>query len=393
MRFFVEPEFFFPYRGFEWVRVLSPGGMITLFVIQAIAGALIGLRRTSRVAAAVFFLVFTYVELIDVTNYLNHYYLVSLLALLLALTPTGPEVRRWSVWIFRFQVGVVYTFAALAKATPDWVLHAQPMNIWMSARTETWLIGPFLGSWWVALVMGWAGFLNDLLAPWLLSWRRTRLPMYVVVVVFHLFTSIFFEIGVFPILMIVCATLFFDPAWTRVGGARRALRRPGSVERARVGLKSRAVRPAVLALLGLYCLLQLATPARWLVYGGDVNWHEQGMRWAWKVMCREKNGSITYHVTEPDGRERVVFPTQILTDHQAREFSGQPDMIVQLGQHIGRTNGPGTEVRVDALVSLNGRRAAQLIDPTVDLMGIELSWVPATWILPHPEGPPIRLQR
>ncbi|MFT6400258.1 MAG: hypothetical protein ACJAYU_005029, partial [Bradymonadia bacterium] len=115
-RFFVEPEFFFPYRGFEWVRVLSPNGMTALYVVQAIAGALVAVPKTSRAAAAVFFAAFTYVELIDVTNYLNHYYLVSLLAFLLVVIPTGPDVPRWAVWVLRLQVGVVYTFGALAKA-------------------------------------------------------------------------------------------------------------------------------------------------------------------------------------------------------------------------------------------------------------------------------------
>jgi hypothetical protein len=263
----------------------------------------------------------------------------------------------------------------------------------MSARTETWLIGPLLGSWWIALVMGWAGFLNDLLAPWLLSWRRTRLPMFLIVAVFHLFTAIFFEIGIFPILMIACATLFFDPGWMRLGRVKRVTHSPDTQEGLRVGFKGRPARPILIVLLGFYCLVQVAVPSRWLLYGGDVNWHEEGMRWAWKVMCREKNGSITYRVTEPNGRQRLVFPTQILTDHQAREFSGQPDMIVQLGQHIGRTNGPGVEVHVDALVSLNGRRAELLIDPAIDLMTVELGLARSLWIMPGPQTPPIRLQR
>ncbi len=392
-RFFVQPEFFFPYRGAEWARVLSSEGMTALFVVQAVSGALIGWSRTSRVASAVFFAAFTYVELVDVTNYLNHYYLVSLLSLLLAAVPTGPTIPRWAVWILRFQVGVVYTFAALAKATPDWLVHAQPMNIWMSARTETWLIGPLLGSWWVALLMGWAGFLNDLLAPWLLSWRRTRVPMYLVILVFHVFTAVFFEIGIFPFLMVGCATLFFEPGWVRAVRARLGARAPSTPDGLRTGLKPRPAPALLIALLGLYAFVQVAVPARWLVYGGDVNWHEQGMRWAWKVMCREKNGSVTYHVTESDGREQLVFPTQILTDHQAREFSGQPDMIVQLGQYIGRNAGPGAEVRVEALVSLNGRRAEPLIDTTVDLMTIDLGVGRAEWILPAPSGLPVRIER
>ena len=76
-------------------------------------------------------------------------------------------------------------------------------------------------------------------------------------------------------------------------------------------------------------------------------------------------------------------------------MSGQPDLIVQLGQHIAwdfRRKGFGdVEVRVDAIVSLNGRRPARLIDPNVDLSRIQPGWQPATWIEPMPDEPPIQL--
>jgi vitamin K-dependent gamma-carboxylase len=48
----------------------------------------------TRSPAALFFAGFTYVELMDVTNYLNHYYLASIVALLLAIVPSG---RVWSL--------------------------------------------------------------------------------------------------------------------------------------------------------------------------------------------------------------------------------------------------------------------------------------------------------
>ncbi len=47
---------------------------------------------------------------------------------------------------------------------------------------------------------------------------------------------------------------------------------------------------------------------------------------------------------------------------------------------------------MDALVSLNGRRAAPLIDPAVDLAQLDDGLAPAQWISPAPDGPPIRLR-
>ena len=70
--------------------------------------------------------------------------------------------------------------------------------------------------------------------------------------------------------------------------------------------------------------------------GGDVLWHEQGMRFSWRVMLREKNGSVTYRVRVPgEARERLISPTRYLTPYQEREMSGRPDMILQLAHHIG----------------------------------------------------------
>jgi hypothetical protein len=45
-----------------------------------------------------FFLGFTYIELIDKTNYLNHYYFITLVSFLMALLPAG---RYFSVDAWR----------------------------------------------------------------------------------------------------------------------------------------------------------------------------------------------------------------------------------------------------------------------------------------------------
>ena len=76
-------------------------------------------------------------------------------------------------------------------------------------------------------------------------------------------------------------------------------------------------------------------------------------------------------------------------------MSGQPDLILQLAHHIHaelEREGHGDfEVRVDALVSLNGRAPEPLIDPDVDLTREQDGVAPADWILPAPEGPPVLL--
>src|SRR5690606_19374 len=69
------------------------------------------------------------------------------------------EVPAWMIWLVRFQVGIVYVFAGLAKAKIDWLFHGLPLELWLSARTELPIIGGLFTISWVPLAMSWAGFL------------------------------------------------------------------------------------------------------------------------------------------------------------------------------------------------------------------------------------------
>lgn len=406
-QFFVKPDFFFTYWGFGWVEPLSPAGMHAAFVALVVLSLMIIIGLFYRAAIISFFVLFTYVELIDVSNYLNHYYLVSLLALLLCFLPANaawsvdalirPSIRRaktaaYHIWLLRFQIGVVYFYAGIAKTGSDWLVHGQPLNIWLSSRVDTPVIGPFLDLWWIALAMGWAGLLNDLLMPFLLSWKRSRPFAYAIIVVFHVVTGYFFRIGMFPLIMMVSATIFFGPGWPkRFVPERFWPTDAASSRRAHAGLRKVAMTLA----LG-YCLLHVMMPLRAFAYPGNVLWNEQGMRWSWRVLVREKNGAVTFRVKVANRqKEYYVSPSRYLTSHQEREMSSQPDLILQLAHHIGeeyeQKGFEDVQVRVDAQVSLNGRAPRPMIDPNFDLFQVRDGLAPAAWILPGPDQAPPRL--
>ena len=81
--FFIKPDHFFHYYGFEWVKPMGEFGMYTVFALLLISSLSIALGLFYRISSFLFFLFFTYVELIDVTNYLNHYYFISLVSFLM----------------------------------------------------------------------------------------------------------------------------------------------------------------------------------------------------------------------------------------------------------------------------------------------------------------------
>ncbi len=425
-RFFVQPERFLPFWGFDWLPRLPAAGMYVVFVALFVSSIFVAVGYWYRFSVAVFFVLFSYVELLDVSNYLNHYYLVSVLALWLLLVPAGShwsvdawrsgsdgaQVPRWTVHALRVQLSLVYFFAGVAKFSSDWLVHAQPLNIWLSARTELPFLGPLLDSWWVALAMSWGGFLFDLTVWIFLWWPPTTGYAYLVVLCFHGLTGLLFKIGLFPLIMAVSTTIFFSPDWPerlsgrlrRVwgwwsgAGARPALLLPVVASEASCGRVGDRGRMLVGVLATSLLVVQVALPLRALSSARDVNWHEHGMRWSWRVMVREKNGALTYRVHSPSaGRTWLVPVSRYLNAQQEREMAGQPDLILVLAHWIAddyRAQGVAdVQVFADSLVSMNGRRMARFIDDRVDLAQQRRVLGRPDWILEAPTEAPPHLER
>ncbi len=91
---YITPSLHFSYWGFEWVHAFGKTGMYLVFLIITLSALMITIGLFYRLAAILFFISFTYVELIDVTTYLNHYYFVSLVAFVMIWLPAN---RRYSL--------------------------------------------------------------------------------------------------------------------------------------------------------------------------------------------------------------------------------------------------------------------------------------------------------
>ena len=239
------------------------------------------------------------------------------------------------------------------------------------------------------LLFSWGGLLYDATIVLWLSWKRTRPLAWAVVLVFHSMTFLLFQIGMFPFIMSVATTLFFSPSWPRrlVRSARPASARAANA----VGVPL----PRVWILIGaMWCMFNVLLPLRTFALTDNVLWDEAGMRFSWRVMVREKSGSLTYRVTLPEGRVVLVSPYDVLSQRQVNEMIGQPDMILRLAHHLKdrfQSRCPRAvvgcspvEVRVDALISLNGRPLRRFVDERVDLARMQDTWGRPTWILPPP---------
>ncbi len=400
----VDPILHFSYYGFDWVHPLSQAWMYVVFVVMALSCIAIVLGLYYRLAAITFFLCFSYVELIDITYYLNHYYFVSIVAFLLIWVPANryfsldvarkpmlfrKTVSRWCIGIFKLQVAIVYFYAGIAKINYDWLFRALPLAIWLPAKTSVPLIGFIFKYKITAYLFSWMGMLFDTFIIGGLLYKRTRWLSYLAVVVFHTLTGILFQIGIFPLVMIFVVTIFFSSNLHEQFLNNLAKFIKHTPPQASVST-SELVRPSnrlLIPFLIPFFFFQLVFPWRYILYPGNLFWTEEGYRFSWRVMLMEKAGTATFYVKNTKtGREGSVINHQFLNAHQEKQMAMQPDLILQfahyLKDHYTEKGMEDPGVRAEVWVTLNSRPAKLLIDPEVDLTKKSDGWAHKSWILP-----------
>lgn len=402
---YIKPKVFFTYYGFDWIKPLGEIGMYAVFVLMAIAALCIALGFFYRISTLFFFIAFTYVELIDKTNYLNHYYFISIISFLLIFLPAhryfsldvfrnktinATHTPNYFILIIKFQVFIVYFFAGLAKVNSDWLLHAQPLRIWLPAHSEMPLIGSFLTKEWVAYFFSWFGCIYDLVIPFLLFIPRFIKPTYFFVIVFHLATSLFFNIGMFPYIMIALTTIFFSETFhiNIITKIRSILKITELKTEHLLYTPSPALKKAVISLMCIHFSIQLVLPFRYLLYPGNLYWTEQGYRFSWRVMLMEKAGTTFFFVRDKTtGRESEIPNCDYLTPMQEKMMSTQPDMMVQyahfLKEQYEKQGMKDPAIVAEAYVTLNGKASQLMVNKTVDLSSIKNNYKSKNWILPQ----------
>jgi len=351
----------------------------------------------------------------------------------------------WPLWLMRLQVGIPYFFGGIAKLNFDWLVRTEPLATWLRERMDFPVIGRFFADDIFIRLLAWGSTALDLFVVFLLLYKRTRAIGYALAVMFHFMNSRLFNIGIFPWTMILVTTIFFEPDWPRRMGA--ALRRGRAAVRVVIGaaflvgffiggflpLTFSAIRAliggfgvavAVFHLmperlreeaavaqvrraepspwrrftfsrrlawfLAIWTGVQLLVPFRHFVIPGNAHWTEEGNRFSWHMLLRQKRGEVAFIVTDPatghTGAAEEV--DELLTAYQRWKMEQTPDMIVQFAHHLEdyyrEVHGFGDlEIRLDSIQSLNGRIPQKYIDPDVDLTEIPIPyWPPGRWIVP-----------
>jgi len=402
-KLYLEPSFHFSFYGFEWVK---PFGEMTymLFFVCCLSAFFIAIGYKYRLSIIIFFLSFTYIELMDKTTYLNHYYFISILSFLMIFLPANSyysidskikgysfeKIPRWCTDCIKMLLFIVYFYSGLAKLNSDWLIEAQPLKIWLTSSYDLPIIGSTLMQQnWVHYAMSWGGMFYDLFIAILLLYSRTRIFAFFLVIFFHVFTAILFPIGMFPYIMIVGSLIFFEPEThnkiiKKIDGTLKFIGfRPKKTELLRVKSIKNSI---VLSIVTVFFVIQLCFPFRYFLYPGELFWNEQGYRFSWRVMLIEKKGITNLKVlNKENGKSFMVNNEEFLSEFQERQMSFQPDFILEYAHHVGeyyKKNGLNEiEIYADSYVTLNGRLSQRFINPKVNLLEEKRGFKNKTWVL------------
>ncbi len=404
-KLYIQPKFFFSYYGFEFVKPLGEYTYL-LFVICGLASLLVAVGYKYKLAIITFFLSFTYIELMDKTTYLNHYYFISIVSFLMIFLPAASyfsvdaklspakafqKIPVWTIDSIKLLLCMVYFYAGLAKLNSDWLFNAMPLKIWLPSKYAIPFLGSFMDYPWVHYAFSWIGVLYDLMIPFLLLYRKTRFFAFILVVIFHVLTRVLFPIGMFPYIMIVSALIFFDSKMhhkvlaiiSRIFKVSKE-----KFDNARI-LETFSIQgyKMKLSVIILFFVIQFLFPFRYLLYPGELFWTEEGYRFSWRVMLMEKAGYANFKIKNSEtGTYFHVDNSEFLTTFQEKQMATQPDFILEYAHFLHRyykeKNIESPQVYVESFVALNGRRSKPYIDPEVDLSKLNESFKHKSWVLP-----------
>ncbi len=386
----------FPYE-FLNLPLPSQGAMNMLMGVLFISAVLITLGVFYRYAMAIFALGFSYFFFLDQVLYNNHLYMISLLSFMMIFMPADAAfslskkrrrltVPQWPYRLLQFQVIVVYFFGGIVKLNPYWLDFHPVEELLQAAANRTG--SDFLLSDSVKYLFTYGGIAFDLLIGPLILIRKTRPYAIVLAIFFNLTNSVVFnDIFIFPFFMICALSLFADPEWA-YGKLQKwkLLATPPKEEGRKMG-------KAGMLILGAYVLLQLGLPLRHYFIPGYTDWTGEGQRFSWRMKIQHRKvEELVFAIMDEDTKTiHEVDPAKYLFPDEIQQMCNSPQMILQFANYlhdeVAVKNGiHNSMVKCKVKVAFNGKPAAYIFEPTMDLIEASHSGKPVrSYIEPEPK--------
>jgi len=327
----IEPTFLFPFiKGLEPLsEPLMNFGLNGLLLISPI---LIISNKFHRTGLVIYLCSFSYLWLLCQGYFNNHYYLISIICLLLSFTKTpfskSEKIKIPKLHLYSLQglIIIVYFIAGINKLNPYWLIDIQPMTYILSEAglEKTSLFIPFFS---------YLGLFFDLLIGPILIIKKTRFFGLISSFLFHLFNFFIFlliggEIGFFPFLMISTLILFIDP----INIEKRILKNNARL------LYRQQFNKVVAYFFLVFFFFQIIIPFRHILFKGYVDYNGIGQRFSWRLknMYKEPktNGLIEFTVLTLNNDTVSTFnlfniekANITLTDRQKTNLIYYPNMI------------------------------------------------------------------
>ncbi|MCV9385326.1 HTTM domain-containing protein [Reichenbachiella ulvae] len=374
---FIEPSHHFPFIWMDWLSPLPGDGMYYYFVIMGIISLLVAAGIYYRWSALALALLWSGCYFMQKTSYNNHYYLAVLFCWFMVLI--SPHLRyswdskrkkhesdtcpNWYRWFFIFQFFIFFSYASIAKFSDSW-LSGDFIALQFSHKTNYFLIGPLLAQQWFQWFIVYSGILFDALISPLLLWRKTRIWAFATLILFNLFNSAVFQIGIFPYMVVALAIFFFEPD---------QIRKLFFSKRQTFHSSEANNKPWFLYLFIAYFIWQLYLPLRHHFIPGDVLWTEEGHKLSWRMMLRSRSGKCKFVVKDAEtGKSINVREYKYLSRKQLSRVTCYPDMTWQFAQILAEEfkkkgiNAPQVYVK-DSKARINRGEYRDFIDPNIDL--------------------------
>jgi vitamin K-dependent gamma-carboxylase len=385
-----EVTFNLPYAWFEWLPFLQGKWIYGIVAVLGLAALMMAAGFLYRVSAALVFLAWGYLYAVESTRtyWMSYYYLELLVTFLLIWMPAArrysidamlskrPQpaaVPYWTLLLLRGQLVVTYFYAGVAKLNADWLLDAVPMRDYLAKS-------PFLARHGMEALRGetmayflsWAGAAFDLSIGFLLLYRKTRVLGMILLVCFH-GTNHFFlfdDIIWFPLLGILTATIFLDPAWPeRFFGKKSASSVKAPAPTTSCSADSLSAPPSTLAFsfVALWLIVQVFLPLRHYFIPGDGRFTWEGLSFSWRlkaeiyrtVPCEIFVDDTSIISRKPDGTaqidwsqwrgEKIIYSTVQL---DSIAWTNLPEIVVlfepELGERIIYNPLAGNVTRTEA---------------------------------------------
>lgn len=385
------PRLLFRYEGFEWLPLFSPAVLRVLLALKLMAALAIAVGLRIRVSGMVFALIQMYFLLLEKAYFNNHIYLYALIAFLLSFTAadrfyspgrskdTQVWIPGWQIWHFRLLIVTAYFFTGIVKLKPDWLLRQEPIRSMCYNLPASHPFHGLIDNEPAVMLLTYAGFLIDILAPLWLLHKGFRRYMIWVFAAFHTTNSFLFDdIGVFPFVMLATLLLFYDahelPFFKKLPAPQRSGPAP---------LSKRLIYFSAVW-FGFHILF----PLRFLVLPNPVDYTTIGNRFAWRVKADNRIlEEFSVSVVDTRNQEYQVQVNTYINDMQVLHLYHDPRSLATFARFMKKeVAGPpynisNARIRARIRFRYNGRPAQYFVDPGADLATApvspfrRLSWV------------------